>query len=100
MDIVRYSIEKPVTVIVGVVLVVLFGWIGLLRMPYQLSPTVIEPEISVSTTWPGATPWATTPGPTARGSCSAPGPPCVQTWARPRRRCWPTAERYSWKASK
>jgi HAE1 family hydrophobic/amphiphilic exporter-1 len=26
-------------------------------MPYQLSPTVIEPEISVTTTWPGATPY-------------------------------------------
>ncbi len=26
-------------------------------MPYQLSPTVIEPEISVSTIWPGATPY-------------------------------------------
>ena len=57
MNIIRFSIEKPVTVIVGVVLVVLFGWIGLNRMPYQLSPTVIEPEITVRTTWPGATPY-------------------------------------------
>lgn len=57
MNLVKFSIEKPVTVIVGVVLVVMFGWIGLVRMPYQLSPTVIEPEISVTTTWPGATPY-------------------------------------------
>jgi HAE1 family hydrophobic/amphiphilic exporter-1 len=57
MDIVRFSIEKPVTVIVGVILVVLFGVIGLLSMPYQLSPTVTEPEITVTTTWPGATPY-------------------------------------------
>lgn len=57
MNLVRFSIEKPVTVVVGVILVVLFGWIGLTQMPYQLSPTVIEPEISVTTIWPGATPY-------------------------------------------
>ena len=57
MDIVRFSIQKPVTVTVGIILVVLFGTIGLLRMPYQLSPTVAEPEITVNTVWPGATPY-------------------------------------------
>ncbi len=57
MNAVRFSIEKPVTVIVGVILIILFGVIGLARMPYQLSPTVIEPEISVTTTWTGATPY-------------------------------------------
>lgn len=57
MDIVSYSIKKPVTVLVGIILVVLFGIIGLLRMPYQLSPTVTEPEITVTTTWRGATPY-------------------------------------------
>ncbi len=57
MNAIRFSIEKPVSVIVGIILVVLFGLIGLQSMPYQLSPTVIEPEISVTTTWPGATPY-------------------------------------------
>jgi HAE1 family hydrophobic/amphiphilic exporter-1 len=57
MDIVRFSIEKPVTIIVGIILVVLFGLIGLMRLPYQLSPTVIEPDITVTTRWPGATPY-------------------------------------------
>ncbi len=57
MDFVRFSINKPVAVFVGVILVVLFGAIGLLGMPYQLTPTVSEPEISVSTTWTGATPY-------------------------------------------
>jgi len=57
MNIIRFSIEKPVSVIVGIILVVLFGWIGLQRMPYQLSPSVIEAEITVTTTWPGATPY-------------------------------------------
>ena len=57
MNIIRFSIEKPVSVIVGIILVVLFGWIGLQRMPYQLSPTVIEAEITVTTIWAGATPY-------------------------------------------
>jgi HAE1 family hydrophobic/amphiphilic exporter-1 len=57
MDLVKFSIEKPVTVTVGVILIVLFGTIGLLSMPYQLSPDVTEPEITVTTTWPGASPY-------------------------------------------
>jgi HAE1 family hydrophobic/amphiphilic exporter-1 len=57
MNAIKFSIEKPVTVIVCVILIILFGIIGLKRMPYQLSPTVIEPEISVTTTWTGATPY-------------------------------------------
>lgn len=57
MDVIRFSIEKPVTVVVGVLLVLMFGLLGLNRMPYQLSPTVTEPEITVTTTWPGATPY-------------------------------------------
>jgi len=57
MDIVKFSIEKPVTVIVGVILVVMFGWISLQKMPYQLTPSVTEALITVSTTWTGATPY-------------------------------------------
>ncbi len=57
MDIIKYAIEKPVTVIVIVILILLFGLIGLFGMPYQLSPTVTEPEITVSTVWQGATPY-------------------------------------------
>ena len=57
MDAIKFSIEKPVSVIVGIILIILFGWIGLMSLPYQLSPTVIEPEISVTTNWSGATPY-------------------------------------------
>ncbi len=57
MDIINFSIRKPVAVIVGVILVALFGVIGLWNMPYQLSPDVTEPEITVTTSWPGATPY-------------------------------------------
>jgi len=57
MDIVEASIKKPVPITVGIILVVMFGLIGLFGMPYQLSPTVTEPEIAVETLWPGATPY-------------------------------------------
>ncbi|MDH3258419.1 MAG: efflux RND transporter permease subunit, partial [Deltaproteobacteria bacterium] len=57
MDVIRYSILKPVTVIVGVIFIVLFGEIGLFNMPYQLTPTVTEPDITVTTVWTGATPY-------------------------------------------
>jgi HAE1 family hydrophobic/amphiphilic exporter-1 len=57
MDIIRFSLEKPVTVVVAIILIVLFGLIGLFEMPYQLTPSVTEPEITVTTTWPGATPY-------------------------------------------
>jgi len=57
MDIIRYSIEKPVTVISVIIIILLFGLVSLKRLPFQLSPTVIEPEIKVTTTWRGATPY-------------------------------------------
>jgi HAE1 family hydrophobic/amphiphilic exporter-1 len=57
MDIVSFSIKKPVTILVGIILVVLFGVISLQTLPYQLSPTVVEPIITVTTTWRGATPY-------------------------------------------
>ena len=57
MDIIRFSILKPVTVLAGIIMVLMFGLISLTRLPYQLSPTVIEPEIQVTTTWRGATPY-------------------------------------------
>ncbi|PLX98235.1 MAG: AcrB/AcrD/AcrF family protein [Desulfuromonas sp.] len=57
MDLVSFSIKKPVTVISIIVMVVLFGLISLNRLPIQLAPTVVEPVISVTTTWRGATPY-------------------------------------------
>ncbi len=57
MDIIRFSILKPVTVLAGIIMVLMFGFISLTRLPYQLSPTVIEPEIQITTTWRGATPY-------------------------------------------
>ena len=57
MTIVRDAIRYPVTTAVGVILLTLFGGIALFRIPVQLTPTVEEPEVTVTTTWPGASPY-------------------------------------------
>ena len=49
-------VRNPVKVSVGVLIVALFGAIGLLRMPMQLTPEVQIPTITVETRWPGASP--------------------------------------------
>ena len=56
MTVVEAAIRYPVKVAVGALLVALFGLLALLRIPVQLTPTVDEPEVSVNTFWPGASP--------------------------------------------
>jgi len=56
MKIVDTAIKRPVTVTVGLILLVLFGLISLYRIPIQLTPNVDLPEISVETVWRGASP--------------------------------------------
>ncbi|CAM2929393.1 efflux RND transporter permease subunit [Helicobacter burdigaliensis] len=50
-------LNRPVVVLVGMILVSLFGILSLSTMPYQLTPKVTRPVISVNTTWSGATPY-------------------------------------------
>ncbi|MDR2151293.1 MAG: efflux RND transporter permease subunit [Helicobacteraceae bacterium] len=57
MDVVKFAISKPVAVTVCLILITLFGAISLTRLPYQLTPDVSRPEISVITRWSGATPY-------------------------------------------
>lgn len=57
MNIIRFFIHKPVTVAVGVIMTVMFGLIGLQKLPVQLTPDVETPLITVNTTWQGATPY-------------------------------------------
>ena len=57
MDIIRFFIHKPVTVAVGVILIVMFGFIGFQKLPVQLTPDVETPLITVNTAWYGATPY-------------------------------------------
>lgn len=53
---IQNMIDRPVTVGVGVILVLLFGLIALFKIPIQLTPEVIKPEITVETFWRGASP--------------------------------------------
>lgn len=56
MDLVRLAIQRPVGVVVAVVLVVMFGLVGVRAIPIQLTPTVDRPIITVTTNWPGRSP--------------------------------------------
>ena len=57
MDMIRFFIQKPVTVAVAVILTVMFGLIGFQKLPVQLTPDVETPLITVNTVWYGATPY-------------------------------------------
>jgi len=50
------AIDRPVTVAVGAILVVLFGAFSIWRLPIQLTPDVAKPTLSIVTQWPGAAP--------------------------------------------
>ena len=50
------AIDRPVTVIVGVVFTILMGVAALSSLPIQLTPDIEVPTLTVNTQWPGATP--------------------------------------------
>lgn len=56
MNLIEACVRNPVKVSVGALLVILFGVVGLMRLPMQLIPQVETPTISVETRWPGASP--------------------------------------------
>ena len=56
MALIEAFVRNPVKVAVGVLLVLLFGLIAMVRMPMQLAPEVQRPVISIETNWPGASP--------------------------------------------
>jgi HAE1 family hydrophobic/amphiphilic exporter-1 len=57
MDLIKYALSKPISVAVAVILIIMFGLIGLNKLPVQLTPDIELPEITVKTTWPGASPY-------------------------------------------
>ena len=57
MKLVESSIRSPVAVAVGVIIILLFGFLALFDIPIQLTPDVEKPRITVSTRWPGASPY-------------------------------------------
>ena len=56
MGLIRFAIDNPVKVTVGVILLVLSGLLSLTRMRVQLTPDVDRPIITVTTYWIGASP--------------------------------------------
>jgi HAE1 family hydrophobic/amphiphilic exporter-1 len=56
VKIVEGSIRQPVTVLVGVVLVLIAALVAVRQVPVQLTPDVDDTIVSVSTIWPGASP--------------------------------------------
>ncbi|PRP96084.1 efflux RND transporter permease subunit [Enhygromyxa salina] len=49
-------IGRPVTVSVGLILVILAGLLSIARLPIQLTPDVMIPSVTVTTRWPGSSP--------------------------------------------
>ncbi len=56
MNLVALAVRQPVTVAVGVILVLLAGIVAVRRIPIQLTPNVEDTIIAVTTTWEGASP--------------------------------------------
>jgi multidrug efflux pump subunit AcrB len=56
MPLTRMGLGNPVAVAVGCLLLVIFGFISLSRLPIQLTPDIDRPQISVSTGWRAAAP--------------------------------------------
>lgn len=52
----KFSVKKPFTVLVGVVLVLVLGFVSLTDMPTDLLPSINLPYLMVVTTYPGASP--------------------------------------------
>ncbi len=56
MNIAKFSVNKPVTVTMGIAALVLLGAICAMRLPVDLLPKVTLPSINVTTTWPNVAP--------------------------------------------
>jgi len=56
VGLIRFAIENPVKIAVGVILLLLFGTLSIFSIPIQLTPDVDHPIIKVTTRWPSASP--------------------------------------------
>lgn len=52
----KFSVKKPFTVLVGVIIAVVIGIVSLFKMPLDLLPEINLPYLLVITTYPGASP--------------------------------------------
>ncbi len=56
MNLIGYAIERPIAVVAVVLMVTLFGALALTTIPIQLTPDVVRPVITVTTSWRGGSP--------------------------------------------
>ena len=56
MTLTRISLSNPVAVVVACILVAIFGFISLSRLPVQMTPDISRPVISIETAWRAAAP--------------------------------------------
>lgn len=56
MTLIRNAIGRPVAVVAGMLMIVLFGIVALNTIPIQLAPDVDRPVITITTHWPAAAP--------------------------------------------
>jgi HAE1 family hydrophobic/amphiphilic exporter-1 len=56
MDFIKFSIQNPVKVSVGVLMLALFGVLALFSIPIQLTPNVDQPIVKITTMWTGRSP--------------------------------------------
>ena len=56
MFLTRASLGNPIAVIVAALLLTLFGLVSLSKLPIQLTPDIEEPQITITTSWRGASP--------------------------------------------
>ena len=56
MNLIGYSIDRPIAVIAAVLMIVMFGALALRTIPIQLTPDVARPIITVTTSWRGGSP--------------------------------------------
>ncbi len=56
MNLIRLAIDRPIAVVAGVLMAVMFGVIAFTSIPIQLTPDVRKPVITVTTNWFGAAP--------------------------------------------
>lgn len=56
MNLIGGAIRFPHAVLVATLLAVLFGVLALQRVPLQMRPSIDQPEVTVTTEYPGASP--------------------------------------------
>lgn len=56
MDPIRFAIDNPVKVTVGVILLLLFGALAVVSIPVQLTPNVDPTILTITTEWEGKSP--------------------------------------------